>query len=539
VATIRNHVWNARVMWSPAATTTIDAHTSGFRSDEDYEPRPPFTRSGPPRITDSASVLPTTGAAGYSELHQRSITAAASIAHGVTGFGRFHELKAGAEYEFAPTESLQGYSGGVVYTALNGVLNTAEFWAGSHSRLTNRRTTVLAQDRWTATNRLTVEVGIRADLNRGSVPGLGEVIATSPVAPRLGIAWDVSSDHRSVVRGSYGRYHDQLFSALYSYKDIAAYSPLTRYQIVNGQLGPILFQDTPPSDVAIPSDLAQPHVDQWTIGTERQIAGDLAVELQYIRRNFGTFIGYVDPHLHDYPLVPVRDPGPDGLLGTADDGGVFQVAQVLNFGQRTWLLTNPDNAWRHYDAVQVVAHKRDAHNWQMQASYTWTRSSGTVDNIDHTNLAEASLSPLAGVGGNLNVANQGPGEPTFAFHEAKILGSWRAPWWGGVLVSVVGRWQTGVRWNRIFFSGLAGYPLINAEPVGSRVGPSIATLDLRIEKTFTPPRSHARVGVMVDIFNVTNDAAPLGMSGFSGPQFGLPYTLISPRRVRAGVRVNF
>jgi hypothetical protein len=236
----------------------------------------------------------------------------------------------------------------------------------------------------------------------------------------------------------------------------------------------------------------------------------------------------------------VRDPGPDGNLDTADDGGVFQVAQVLNFDQRAWFLTNPADAWRHYNALQVVAHKRESHNWQMEASYTWSSSSGTVDNIDHTNLAQGTLSPLAGIGGNPNVANQPVGEPTFAFNEAKLLGSWRARWWGGFLVSGVGRWQTGVRWNRIFLCFPCGYPVVNAEPVGSHVAPSIATLDLRIEKNIPLPRRSARLGIMVDIFNALNAASPLIWSGLSGGDtFNVPNTLIPPRSVRAGVRVSF
>jgi hypothetical protein len=218
---------------------------------------------------------------------------------------------------------------------------------------------------------------------------------------------------------------------------------------------------------------------------------------------------------------------------------VFQVAQVLNFDQRAWFLTNPADAWRHYNALQVVAHKRESHNWQMEASYTWSSSSGTVDNVDHTNLAQGTLSPLAGIGGNPNVANQPTGEPTFAFNEAKLLTSWRGPWWGGFLVSGVARWQTGVRWNRIFFSGLGGYPLINAEPTGSHVAPSISTLDVRIEKTVSLPRNRARVGFMVDVFNAFNAAAPLAWSGFSGDLFDKPNTLSPPRSVRAGVRVAF
>jgi len=536
--TVHNNVWNARATWTPGSATLVEVRTSGFREDEDHEPRPPFTRAGPPYVRDDGTGL-SSGAASYSELHQRSITASGSAAHDFTAFGQLHEFKTGVEFEHAPTESINGYSGGRFYVAFNGVLQTVDYWNGTDSRLTNRRTTLFAEDRWRMTDRVTLELGLRGDLNQGAVPVLGQVFASSPLGPRAGLAWDVTKNHRTVVRAHYGRYHDQLFSALYSRKDASAFNPRTRYQIVDGQLGPLQTSDVPPQDVVISSDIAQPHVDQWTGSVDREVGRDLAITLQYIRRHFGSFIGYVDPNLATYPLVTVHDPGPDNVSGTADDGGEFQVAQVLSFGDRAWELTNPSAAWRHYDALQVIAGKRQGHSWQMQASYTWSRSASTVDNLDHTNLAQGTLSPLAGVGGNLNVARQGAGEPTFGFNEAKALASWRAPWWGGFLVSTVGRWQTGVRWNRIFFSPLPGYPLINAEPVGSHVGPSIRTIDLRAEKTFALQAPRIRVGVMMDAFNVTNGAAPLSISGISGPLYGLPSVLIPPRQLRAGIRVEF
>jgi hypothetical protein len=74
-----------------------------------------------------------------------------------------------------------------------------------------------------------------------------QVFASSPLGPRAGLAWDVTTNHRTVVRAHYGRYHDQLFSALYSRKDASAFNPRTRYQIVDGQLGPLQTSDVPPA----------------------------------------------------------------------------------------------------------------------------------------------------------------------------------------------------------------------------------------------------------------------------------------------------
>src|SRR5262249_50874437 len=93
VGTIRNHVWNARVTWTPWDATAVDAHVNGFRGGEDYEPRPPFTRAGPPYVNDFGGLVPSSGAAGYNELHQRSVITGASFTRYLDHGGQRHEFK--------------------------------------------------------------------------------------------------------------------------------------------------------------------------------------------------------------------------------------------------------------------------------------------------------------------------------------------------------------------------------------------------------------------------------------------------------------
>ena len=41
-------------------------------------------------------------------------------------------------------------------------------------------------------------------------------MSTNSISPRIGAAWDLGRDHRTVLRGHYGRYHDALLTGQYS-----------------------------------------------------------------------------------------------------------------------------------------------------------------------------------------------------------------------------------------------------------------------------------------------------------------------------------
>ena len=206
-----------------------------------------------------------------------------------------------------------------------------------------------------------------------------------------------------------------------------------------------------------------------------------------------------------------------------------------------FVLTNPAGAFRHYDAVQVTGRKRYSRRWQMQASYTWSRTAGPVGNESHTNVAFFDLSPggvFTGAQKSISEANRRSRfDPT---HEVKILGTYRMPLWGGVGVSGVYVYRTGSTWERWAFVGNPdGFFVFRAEPRGSRRIPATNNLDLRIEKTFPLHRGSGTLGVFADVFNVANHGAASSFAIFSGSNFCQPNGWVDPRILRLGVRFTF
>jgi hypothetical protein len=534
----RNTAWNARATWTPSGRTVIEGRVSGNEGGDRSEPRAPATYDGPPIQRDWGTGITCCNVHnGWSE--RRTALATATLGHYRDGLLGTHDLRGGVEIEASDERSVSRIPTGRAYTYYNGVLAQIEEWAGDDDAATSQRVSLYVQDRWTVNSRLTVEPGLRIERYTGAVPGRPGSFATTPIAPRLGAAWDVTGRQTTVARAHYGRYHDMLFSNIYS-NLFGVRSPHVFYDVIDGvEVEAFRYRDQAFGEMA--ASLDQSHVDQFVAGVEQAIGGRATVQVQYIGRRFGNFIGYIDRRLAEFTRHEFPDPGPDGQFGTSDDGGMLATYRPygtrMSSEDRDLVLGNPANAYRRYDGLQLIGTRRFDGLWQAQVSYTWSRSRGTVGNEYHTNATYWSLSPLGSVGADLNRIAAGEGRPRFDYSEFKALGSFRAPWLTGFTVSGVYRWHTGTRWERQASSGPPFWYSAAAEPLGSRRTPNLHNLDLRVEKTFRL-RTFV-VGAYADFFNVTNlGRATLVHSG-SGPYFGLPWGWTDPRTGRLGFRVNF
>jgi hypothetical protein len=532
-------LWNARATWVVSDRTLFEVQTGGHNSHDVSGPADPSGTAGPPGHVDTITNVQSVNYSSFSDLRTRQVLTSAALTRYVNANrNRAHQIKAGFEFEFDGLREYDGYSGGMVYYDKNGQPDTVDIQAPTTWRPDQRRESLYVQDAWSASDRITINAGARFSFYQGAITGYPTQFSASSFAPRLGAAWDPLADHTLAVRGHYGRYHEQMVTSFYEFLD-----PLSQQASIEGQVtGPnqytvISRNDPTDGTYSIDPNIRYPYADEWIAGIDRAFSHHVSLTAQYIGRRFGSIAGFVGS-MANWTPVRRQDPGPDGVLGTGDDGGFTTI--YFNPGTLDAVLTNPDGAYKHYNGVQLIGTRRANDRWEGQLSYTWSRTRATFDNAMASNAANNDLS-VNGVYVNPNRALFDEGRTSFDFtHEIKALGTVELPWNSGVRLSGVYRYQTGLGWGRrVNFSGPTQFGGAGelVEPRGSQEVPATNVCDLRVEKIFKVAGS--KIGGYLDVFNVTNQGVALAVNPISGPNLGVPARWSDPRVVRAGVRVNF
>jgi hypothetical protein len=528
--------WNLRATWIPGSRDVVDIRTGGYRREDHLDPHPPSSRSGPYPHIDEVTGVATQNIDSYEHDDSVQQTLAMAWTRYVNGRGGLsHELKAGLEYEHSRLQEAQLIPGGQLFTDDDGVPTYVQIWPGEIKRASTNRTSLYVQDNWQAASALTINAGVRLDMNRGAIPVHGTLLSTNPIAPRVGVAWDVTSRHRTVLRAHYGRYYEANLASWVQQSDHTLSAPEYFYAINGPDDYEFLSVLDPGSWRSfIDPALKQAYVDQYSVGAEHDVVAGVTAEVQFIRRNCDRVFGIFSEGSVWSP-VSVVDPGPDGIFGTSDDGGPLTVYSKKAPGEQ--VLTNPEGATRHYNGLQFIARKRYDKRWEMQASYTWSRTYGNVSNQFQTNIGHLGLQGDYG-DPNRQINANGPAPLDFA-NSVKLLGTYTLPWLGGLNLSGVYRFDSGSTWERTdFFRVPGGRAIVRAEPRGSRRLPPSSTIDLRADKTFRLGRSGTISG-FVEAFNLTNRGVPTAVYSGSGPDLGLPATWSDPRTGRIGARWMF
>jgi hypothetical protein len=431
------------------------------------------------------------------------------------------------------------------------------------------------QDSWTIRRRLTLNLGVRYAHDNGFVPASclaakppGDVAFPptcydkkqfniwTPISPRLHASWDVDGQGKTLIKGGWGVFHharqlDPELSAAdpqvpttvtYLWRDLNGNRDYDKGEVNLDPNGPDFVSQTAGSNTFPNPDEREPRSDEWNISLERELMADFAF------RASGIYSRYHDVYrtanvLRPYESysIPVTnlDPGPDGVLRTADDPGTFITYYEYPVAMRgrqfeRFMLVNDPKMDQSYRSVDLSLTKRMSHRWQVLAAYSITRVNNPLQATTDALTATQNV-----IGGDVNPNAEINTSARFWDWAAKLSGVYVFP--KDISVSAQLQVDSGTPYARqVLFRGGVTIPSItlNVEPVSSRRLPDVTQLDMRVEKSFTL-RPGQKLGVRMNVFNALNTNAVLGVVRQSGPTFLRPTSIMPPRIAEFSMSYTF
>jgi len=480
-------------------------------------------------------------------------------------------------------------------------------------------------DQWVVSDRVTLNIGLRYDnmkarYGTGKVYEMfddpsevnnptvlrdrqgGDVYDFNTWAPRIGIAWDITGDGKTVLRSHYGRYYFPLgVESLRRFgPDMEPFQSNTwRYDIpladydLNGN-GYVDFDEVPegtrqiygrdpdalmwggPSDqswdLQVEPGTKSPYTDQFNISIQRELTSDLAIEFTYIYKAtndllvlqpyneatgeyweweaqpFTTWTGY-ETEVYG---IPWRDYNGDGEVSGAD--GQFVLDNT------NWRSTNaPDfngkKIDRTYHGLQVVLNKRFSHRWQSMLAINYTNTDGFYPRpVDQNWYVDGPLimdTPFGVSPNHFQNNTEGPALMTPEWM-VKLAGSYRIP-----------AIETDFGFRLRYDSGRPIFATQSINTYRSWMGDTTDVLlsaawhDFMVAEdpndnkwmpstTIVDLSLNKRFGigkgmgisVVLDALNVFNEGSP-NKVGYDQGDYGRVYGLVTPQVFRLGAKFDF
>lgn len=288
------------------------------------------------------------------------------------------------------------------------------------------------QDDWKVTSRFTLNLGLRWEpdlmpsdslgITSGFAPGAQSTIAPHAprsmvfagdpgvprsivpnywpeFSPRVGFAWDVLGDSKTVVRSAYGVFRPGTdFDGLIRNLDSPPFRTTT-VSISNppSLLNPYAGYGTIPFPYSAPSSLASyifpansavrelsvsahpGYAQTWNFTVERQLPGNSALTVSYVgNHSLGIMARYeANPALY----------GPGATVANENSRRLYPGFAQLTVGSSV--------DYGHYHSLQAQYTKRAAKGLNLMASYTWSKSMDIdSDGTFGTALAQGERNPL-------------------------------------------------------------------------------------------------------------------------------------------------
>ena len=376
------------------------------------------------------------------------------------------------------------------------------------------------------------------------------------LVPRLHAAYDLTGDGKTVVKGGWGRfmlmrYTDQTAHAnwnvegsmTYIWRDLNGNGDYDKGEVNLDPNGPDYVSTNARNGAGTSFGVPNPNekqsgTDEFSISAERELIPNLAVRVTGIYSRTFNFAGLLNnKRPYEAYNIPITnpDPGPDNIVGTADDTGKlityydFPVAFAGARNQEPMLVTD-DRAKNTYTSAEFAVVRRLANRWHFSAAYSFTQT---------------HVSVIPNAGGGIDVATI---DPNSEINSADNTKEWLGRYSGSyvfpfdVTASLNIEQRSGLPQKRtaIFRGGRQIAQItLPVEQLGDKWWlPDITLVDLNVQKTLSL-RGGRSATVRMNIFNLLNANTMTGRNMTSGPNFGLTTGILLPRLAEAAVSFRF
>jgi hypothetical protein len=500
-----------------------------------------------------------------------------------------HDMKIGYMYQrYAPRFNAYG-APGPAGTAGHFYINTtngvpSSFWTDNGpvmgvSILNNHA--LFFQDSFQVTSKLTINYGLRFDQYDSSYPDqrfgvngdqpcvddheceLGpfavqsvtparEVATFNTLVPRVALVFDVFGNSKTALKASWGRFATNpaaTIAALANPIDIITrkYAWDTSYLTANTAVGAMritpsyvatlqpIFGGAQLTPTSVDPALKDSYTDEYTLGAEQEIAGDVRGHIAVVRKRQRNTFGRYDRLRTASSFTPVLalDPGPDAIARSADDRTITVWETLVPPDATDYYLTNKPIG-DTYGTVEFGVTKRMSNHWQLTSGFDWTKRNLSSEFSEDPNTVSWNSNNTQTTGWTFKASG------SYEFSH-------------GVLVSVSYNAMKGEPYGRLFtvtppYLRLAdpartaplvqGNMTIMAEKVGTYYLPALNLINLRAQKEFVIKQAQ-RLQLMLNIFNLAGAETVTDVVETTGPFFRRPSTSISGTVVRFGARYTF
>ncbi|MEE9505193.1 MAG: TonB-dependent receptor, partial [Thermodesulfobacteriota bacterium] len=319
------YIWNVRYAWLVSSNSFLDIKYSGWWSPDHYDvPVAGADLNKQAHLVDATGVLSEAPIwSGKWDITTHQVNAGFSY-FAEDFLGAEHDFKIGAQYNRGKLEAMGGYPGGGWYLDYDYYGDNYYLYEQQqymYGGIVNRIGFFL-DDSISIGDRLTVNLGLRFDHQKADYPALplldgwnetsemapaiDNLITWNVFSPRIGIAFQLTPDGKTLLKASYGRYYDAMhisnfswpgpgytdwemfiwgeFKNMFSEEEFEEYGEhLEGYPFVDDAW---ISEDFGPGEIGYNMDpnIKNPYSEQLFIGLERELIPDFSVGAMYIHK---------------------------------------------------------------------------------------------------------------------------------------------------------------------------------------------------------------------------------------------------------------